>query len=68
MSVITRFSTSQGKIHALENLPVNACACQIRTWTSKDSVLSRVKKLILQGWVDASNEQLQPHWSDVRMN
>ena len=43
----------------LETLPVNAT--QIRTWTSKDPVLSRVKELVLQGWVDTTDEQLQPY-------
>ena len=43
----------------LETSPVNAT--QIRTWTSKDPVLSRVKELVLQGWVDTTDEQLQPY-------
>ena len=43
----------------LETSPVTAC--QIRTWTSKDPVLSRVKKLVLQGWMDTTDEQLQPY-------
>ena len=43
----------------LETSPVTAC--QIRTWTSKDLVLSRVKELVLQGWVDTTDEPLQPY-------
>ena len=41
----------------LEISPVNTT--QIRTWTSNDPVLSQVKELVLQGWVDTADEQLQ---------
>ena len=41
----------------LESSPVSAT--DIITWTSKDPVLSRVKELVLQGWVDTTDEQLQ---------
>ena len=36
----------------LEHSPVGVT--QIITWTSKDPVLSRVKDLVLQGWVDTT--------------
>ena len=37
----------------LESSPVSAT--DIITWTSKDPVLSRVKELVLQGWVDTTD-------------
>ena len=43
----------------LKSSPVSAT--DIRTWTSKDPFLSRVKELVLQGWVDTIDEQLQPY-------
>ena len=41
-----------------ESSPVSAT--QIRTWTSKDPVLSRVKELVLQGWVDTTDVTTVP--------
>ena len=43
----------------LESSPVSAT--QIRTWTTNDLVLSRVRNLALQGWIDTTDEQLQPY-------
>ena len=43
----------------LESSPV--LATHIRTWTTNDPVLSRVRNLVLQGWIDATDEQLQPY-------
>ena len=36
-------------------------AAQIRAWTSKDPVLSKVQTMVLQGWTHTSMEQLQPY-------
>ena len=36
---------------------------QIRTWTDKDPVLSRVRRLVLHGWPDReASEDMQPYW------
>ena len=43
----------------LDSSPVKAT--ENRTWTSKDPVLSRVEELVLQGWEDTTDEQLQPY-------
>ena len=43
----------------LESSPVSAT--QIRTWTTNDPALSRVRNLVLQGWIDMTDEQLQPY-------
>ena len=46
-------------MNMLENSPVSAT--QIRTWTINDPVLSRVRNLVLQGWIDTTDEHLQPY-------
>ena len=43
----------------LESSPISAT--QIRTWTTNDPVLSKVRNLVLQGWIDTTDEQLQPY-------
>ena len=43
----------------LESSPVTAT--QIKMWTASDPVLSRVKTLVLQGWIDTTDDQLQPY-------
>ena len=36
---------------------------QIRTWTDKDPVLSRVRRFVLHGWPDReASEDMQPYW------
>ena len=46
-------------LDTLQGSPVNAA--QIRSWTSKDPVLSKVQTMVLQGWTHTSLEQLQPY-------
>ena len=46
----------------MENLqltPVNTK--QIKTWTDRDPVLSRVRQFLLQGWSSVSEEEFIPH-------
>jgi len=43
----------------LQHSPVTAT--QIKTWTSNDPILSRVRDLVLEGWVNTNEEQLQPY-------
>ena len=35
-------------------------ATQIKNWTNTDPVLSRVRDLVLKGWVNTAEKQLQP--------
>ena len=42
----------------LQASPVNAT--QIKNWTTADPVLSRVRDLVLKGWTNTSEKQLQP--------
>ena len=43
----------------LNSTPVNAA--MIKSWTSKYWVLSRVKKFILHGWPDKTDEEFSPY-------
>ena len=45
----------------LESTPIRAT--QIRQWTDTDPVLSRVRRNILGGWVEANDPELQPYQS-----
>ena len=45
----------------LEGTPVRAA--QIRQWTDMDPVLSRVRRNVLKGWVDADEPEFQPYQS-----
>ena len=42
----------------LQASPVNAT--QIKNWTNTDPVLSHVRDLVLKGWVNTADKQLQP--------
>ena len=46
-------------LEGLQTSPVNAN--QIKTWTNHDPILSRVKKLVLQGWIDTKDPNIQPY-------
>ena len=43
----------------LHSLPVTAH--QIKTWTDRDPVLSRVRTLVLKGWQDSTDVDLKPY-------
>jgi len=43
----------------LQHSPV--IATQIKTWTSNDPILSRVRDLVLEGWVNTTEVQLEPY-------
>ena len=43
----------------LQGSSVNAA--QIRTWTSKDPVLSKVQTMVLQGWTHTTLDELKPY-------
>ena len=43
----------------LHSLPVTSR--DIKTWTDRDPVLSRVRNLVLKGWKDTSEEDLRPY-------
>lgn len=46
----------------MENLqasPVNVK--QIRQWTDRDPVLSKVRRLVQEGWETSNDEQLRPY-------
>ena len=45
----------------LQSTPVRAD--QIRQWTDTDSILSRVRRNVLSGWVDSDEPDLQPYQS-----
>ena len=46
-------------MEVLQASPVTAK--QIKTWTSHDPVLSKVRDKVLQGWVDTSDPSMQPY-------
>jgi len=46
-------------LQTLDNTPVNSS--QIRGWTNRDPVLSRVRNLVLHGWTYTREESLQPY-------
>ena len=46
-------------LQTLQSSPITAE--QIRQWTSKDPVLSRVRELVAKGWNENSDEQLVPY-------
>ena len=46
-------------IESLQTSPVNAQ--KIKTWTSQDPTLSRVRQLILQGWPTVEDKALAPY-------
>ena len=46
-------------LESLQTSPVTAD--QIKTWTNHDPTLSRVKKLVLQGWIDTKDLNIQPY-------
>ena len=48
-------------IEHLLDAPVKAQ--EIRTWTRRDPLLSRVKQFIQSGWPAAVEPQLRPYWS-----
>ena len=37
-------------------------AHQIKQWTDRDPVLSKVRKLVLQGWPNQVEEELRPYF------
>ena len=36
-------------------------AAQIKAWTDKDPILSRVRNLVLKGWQDMNRDSLRPY-------
>ena len=46
-------------LEGLQTSPVSAN--HIKTWTNNDPTLARVKKLVLQGWVDTKDPLIQPY-------
>ena len=46
-------------LEGLQTYPVTAD--QIKTWTNHDPTLSRVKKLVLQVWIDTKDLNIQPY-------
>ena len=46
-------------LETLQLFPINAA--QIKTWTNQDPVLSKVRDLVLQGWLDTSDSLLLPY-------
>ena len=46
-------------LETLQLFPITAA--QIKTWTSQDPVLSKVRDLVLQGWLDTSDPLLLPY-------
>ena len=46
-------------MEVLQTSPVTAK--HIKTWTSHDPVLSKVRDKVLQGWVDTSDPSIQPY-------
>ena len=47
-------------METIQNSPVNAA--QIRQWTDRDPLLSKVRKLILQGWEKTKDNDLLPYF------
>ena len=47
-------------METIQNSPVNAA--QIRQWTDRDPLLSKVRKLILQGWKKTKDNDLLPYF------
>ena len=45
----------------LEESPVTAT--QIKMWTRRDPLLSRVSRYFHEGWPDQCDDQLKPYWS-----
>jgi len=46
-------------MEALQISPITAA--QIKSWTSRDPVISKVWDKVLQGWVDTKDPNLQPY-------
>ena len=53
-----------GDIHLIDHLSATTVtATHIKEWTSKDPVLSKVRKYVMVGWPDEVGIDLKPHWS-----
>ena len=48
-------------IEGLKDSPISSA--QIRTWTSRDSLLSQVLRSVQQGWPTVVTEELKPYWN-----
>ena len=47
-------------METLETTPVRAQ--NIKQWTDKDPILSQVRKLVMTGWQETTNPEIQPYW------
>ena len=47
-------------METLEATP--ARAQNIKQWTDRDPILSQVRKLVLTGWQEITNSEMQPYW------
>ena len=59
---VPRFDEVVCLLQTLQSSPITAE--QIREWTTKDPILSRMRELVAKGWNENSDQQLAPYQKD----